>query len=196
MTNVKKVSKKSLKKSAKKSNSKKTSSKARKSKVAHKKAVRKTALKKATKQSTKSHTVRILNGSALEKVHDVWSRLTAHKRKLILEVGDSLLDNSAQLRPIRASLKPKEQKPKRPMTGYLLFVHENYSRVSEANPEMKSTQIANLLGQEWKTLSEEVQTEFKMRKVVNTKVPVSNRLDPAEKARRAAERAQLRMATA
>merc|ERR1712173_341405 len=62
--------------------------------------------------------------------------------------------------PIRPKVslprKPKDPKaPKKPLTAYLLFSGSVRSQSMADNPEMKITQIAGVIGQKWKALTDE-----------------------------------------
>jgi hypothetical protein len=173
---------------------------------------KKSASKKSAKQSTKSSKVSqkkpkskkqkktkdvkvtrvIRSGSVFEKLYDFWKQLSTNKRKVLAQVGDALTNNAVETRRIRVSLLPKVVKPKRPMTSYMLFAHENHDRIKKDHPDWKMTQVAQILGQEWKNLEQGAKDDFKLRKVSNTRKVVSHRMDPKEKARRASERTQLR----
>lgn len=133
-------------------------------------------------------------GSALEDLHSKWIQLSASQRKVLSDVADALNENKTEPKRVRLALLPKLVKAKRPMTGYMLFAHENRQRVVSEHPEWKITDIAKKLGEEWKALSEEQKVSFKSRKVENTTVKKTHKLDPAEKVRRAKERALVRLA--
>jgi len=61
----------------------------------------------------------------------------------------------------KATKKPKDAKaPKRPQTAYFLFTAARRAAVKEANPDAKVTEIAKLLGAEWKALSAEEKAPF------------------------------------
>ena len=180
---------KSSKSSRKSSSQKKPQKTSRKSQNStHKKKARKNQQLKSKSATTHKF---IRSGSVLEKINETLSHLTPNKRKLLAEVSNALMQNTSSRR-IRISLLPKVMKPKRPMTGYMLFTHENRDRVQQEHPEMKITQLAKFFGQEWKALSEEEQASYKSRKVTNTRVPVSTRMDPKLKAQRCVDRMKLR----
>jgi high mobility group protein B3 len=54
-----------------------------------------------------------------------------------------------------------EQKPKRPVSPYILFCSEKREEVKAEYPDMKPTEITRKLGEMWRALSEEEQTEYK-----------------------------------
>ena len=149
---------------------------------------------KKTKKTLKDKKVTkvIRSGSTFEKLYEFWTQLTASKRKLLFEVGDALTSDKAETRRIRVSLLPKPIKPKKPMTSFMLFAHENHERFKTEHPDWKMTQIAQAKGQEWNTLAQDLRDQFKVRKVPNniSKPKVSHRLEPKEKERRAAQRLQ------
>jgi len=56
----------------------------------------------------------------------------------------------------KAAKKPKDvNAPKKPPTAYFLFTAQIRAQVTAANPEMKITQIAKVMGQKWKGLPED-----------------------------------------
>jgi len=144
-----------VKKSSSKNNSKK-SKKVQKSKKSQKSRL---ALK------TKDQKVKFIrSGSVLEKVNEYWTSLTPAKRKILAEVGNALTTNDrSDTKRIRNSLLPKLVKVKKPMTGYMLFVHENHQKYKTKHPTSKMTELAKMLGQQWKLLSLEEQTAYKSR---------------------------------
>jgi hypothetical protein len=164
------------------------------SRVVQKKKALKAKLLKTKKQQKKDVKVTrvIRSGSVFEKLYDFWKQLSTNKRKVLAEVGTALTNNAVEAKRIRVSLLPKVVKPKRPMTSYMLFAHENHERVKTEHPDWKMTQIAQTLGQEWKNLEQQTKDDFKLRKVSNTRAAVSHRMDPKEKARRVTQRTQLR----
>ncbi len=173
---------------AKKSGNKKS---AKSSKVSQKKTkLSKSKKQKKTKDIKVTRVIR--SGSVFEKLYDLWKDLSSNKRKVLAQVGDALTNNVVETKRIRVSLLPKVVKPKRPMTSYMLFAHENHERVKNEHPDWKMTQVAQTLGQEWKKLEQSAKDHFKLRKVSNTRPIVSHRMDPKEKAKRATQRTQLR----
>jgi len=57
--------------------------------------------------------------------------------------------------------KPKDSKcPKRPQSGYFLFTATRRAELSAAHADKKMTDIAKLMGAEWKALSEEEKAPF------------------------------------
>jgi len=61
----------------------------------------------------------------------------------------------------KAGKKPKDPNaPKKPATAYFLFAAGIRKEVSEANPEMKITEIAKLIGQKWKETSDAAKKPF------------------------------------
>jgi len=56
----------------------------------------------------------------------------------------------------KAAKKPKDvNAPKKPPTAYFLFTAQIRAEVTAANPEMKITQLAKVMGQKWKGLPED-----------------------------------------
>jgi len=61
----------------------------------------------------------------------------------------------------KAAKKPKDPNaPKRPPTAYFLFAAAIRKEVSEANPEMKITEIAKVIGQKWKETADAAKKPF------------------------------------
>lgn len=60
-----------------------------------------------------------------------------------------------------AAKKPKDRNaPKKPPTAYFLFTAKIRKETTAANPDMKITQIAKVMGQKWKEISEEEKKQF------------------------------------
>jgi len=77
------------------------------------------------------------------------------------EQGEAQSASTKGGKPFKATKKPKDEKaPKRPQTAYFLFTAARRAAVKEANPEAKVTEIAKLLGAEWKALSVEEKAPF------------------------------------
>jgi len=56
---------------------------------------------------------------------------------------------------VKMPRKPKDSKcPKKPQTGYFLFTATRRPELSKAHPDKKITELAKLMGAEWKALSE------------------------------------------
>jgi HMG (high mobility group) box len=163
---------------------------AKKTLAAHKKKMLKNKLLKGKKTTETRKTIR--PGSIFEGVHALWSQMSAHKRKVWTQVGEGLSDNTAEPKRIRKSLEPKVVKPKKPMTSYVLFGHENYNRVKSEHPDLKMTEITRHLAQLWNNLTQAEKDAFNERKVMNTNVKVSHKMDPAEKELRARNRRALK----
>jgi hypothetical protein len=58
-------------------------------------------------------------------------------------------------KPVRGGEKKKEDKPKKSKSAYLFFCEEERSRIKQAQPELKSTEITVLLGQRWNALKKD-----------------------------------------
>lgn len=135
--------------------------KVKRSQVEHKKKAMKI---KGVKVVTSSHKM-IRSGSSMEKMYNFWLHLSPTKRKVITETADALVQNTAETRRVRSSLVPKVKKAKQPMTGYILFTHENHARVKSENPNLKPTQLMGLLGKTWKELENSLKDSYKSRHV-------------------------------
>jgi len=71
------------------------------------------------------------------------------------------MKSSKSGKPFKATKKPKDEKaPKRAQTAYFLFTASRRASLKAANPEMKVTQLAKLMGAEWKALSEDAKKPF------------------------------------
>merc|ERR1712013_923331 len=69
--------------------------------------------------------------------------------------------NAKAGKPFKATKKPKDEKaPKRPQSAYFLWTASRRAAVKAANPDAKVTEIAILMGAEWKTLSEAEKKPF------------------------------------
>ena len=66
--------------------------------------------------------------------------------------------------PVKGLKKPKKvkkkSKGKKKKSGFILYSMENRDKLKEKNPEMKFTDISKLLGQNWKSLSDEEKEVF------------------------------------
>jgi HMG (high mobility group) box len=58
-------------------------------------------------------------------------------------------------KPVRGGEQKKEEKPKKSKSAYLFFCEEERSRIKQAQPELKSTEITVLLGQRWNALKKD-----------------------------------------
>merc|ERR1711972_1225952 len=73
------------------------------------------------------------------------------------EEKQAKMGDKSPIRPkVSLPRKPKDPKaPKKPLTAYLLFSGSVRSQSMADNPEMKITQIAGVIGQKWKALTDE-----------------------------------------
>jgi len=70
-------------------------------------------------------------------------------------------------KPFKATKKPKDEKaPKRAQTAYFLFTASRRASLKAANPDAKVTQLAKLMGAEWKALSEDAKKPFSAEAVI------------------------------
>ncbi len=60
-----------------------------------------------------------------------------------------------------AIVKACGEKPKRPISCYIVFSNTRRKELKAENPEMKNTELTSLLGAEWKELSEKKKLPFK-----------------------------------
>lgn len=61
----------------------------------------------------------------------------------------------------KAASGEEGEKPKRGPNAYMIFSNEKRAGVKAENPEMKVTEIAKVIGEMWKELSEEEKQEYK-----------------------------------
>mmetsp|Transcript_9918 Transcript_9918/g.14024 ORF Transcript_9918/g.14024 Transcript_9918/m.14024 type:complete len:372 (+) Transcript_9918:92-1207(+) len=101
--------------------------------------------------------------SISRRVADAWKTLPPEERKKWDEVAKqdklrynaekSLYTGPWQVPSKRTRKDPSA--PKRPMSAFLFFSQGMRQKLKAENPELKNTQISCLLGQRWKTASEE-----------------------------------------
>ena len=65
----------------------------------------------------------------------------------------------------KAGMKGKEEKAKRPLSGFMVFSSEQRETIKKANPEASFGEIGKLLGVAWGKLSEEEKAKYKPEKV-------------------------------
>ena len=58
-------------------------------------------------------------------------------------------------KPSRGGDQKKQEKPKKSKSAYLYFCEEERSRIKQAQPDLKSTEITILLGQRWNALKKD-----------------------------------------
>lgn len=73
----------------------------------------------------------------------------------------------------KKSFKPDPNRPKRPLSAYMIFVNSERAQVQEEQPELKSTELISLVAQRWRDLSDEGKEPF---------------IQQAEKAKKAAQK--------
>ncbi|ORZ39441.1 high mobility group box domain-containing protein [Catenaria anguillulae PL171] len=54
-------------------------------------------------------------------------------------------------------------KPKRPMTAFFIFSGEHRDEVKKANPDLKVGQIAKVLGERWRALSDAEKAKYQVK---------------------------------
>lgn len=78
---------------------------------------------------------------------------------------------SLQEYQIKMTYKPydkDENAPKRPQTGYFVFMNEERSKISDEHPDMKNTQVIIEVGKRWKNLGEEGKKPYNDRASENS----------------------------
>jgi hypothetical protein len=64
-------------------------------------------------------------------------------------------------------LPPSIEKPKNPLTPYFLFLKEKRETIKREYPELSPTEMANVMGQIWKSLTEEEKRPFELEYAKN-----------------------------
>lgn len=76
------------------------------------------------------------------------------------ENPDEVAAMDAQGKRGRAAAKKQKTGPKRATTAYFFFTAEMRERVKEENPDLKITELAKVMGAQWKALSEEEKQKY------------------------------------
>lgn len=88
-------------------------------------------------------------------------KLAEWKQANAERVGDVDMKSGKPGKPFKATKKPKDEKaPKRAQTAYFVFTASRRASLKAANPDAKVTQLAKLMGAEWKALSEDAKKPF------------------------------------
>merc|ERR1719445_1007955 len=108
-----------------------------------------------------------LSADAKDKYTAEAASATSEYGKFPLKLGEWKKENNQHSanaksgKPFKATKKPKDEKaPKRPQSVYFLWTASRRAAVKAANPDAKVTEIAKLMGAEWKTLSEAEKKPF------------------------------------
>ncbi|CAG0886638.1 unnamed protein product, partial [Cyprideis torosa] len=180
---VKKVAKKkAVKKVAKKKAVKKVAKKKAAKKVVAKKVVKKAPAKKAVaskvpakKWKERPHTMAILKALILSR-GALFPR-TRFQEGLFISLskqasfglfssssgsGASSVTSKSSPPSVAATLGLPER-PKRPLTAFILFSNEYRNKVLQRNPTLKTTEVAKQLGSMWKTLESSSKATFEAK---------------------------------
>lgn len=65
----------------------------------------------------------------------------------------------------RAKKDPK--KPKRPLSSYLYFCNERRGELQTSHPDKKLTEVASLLGAEWRSMGPDQKAGYQSKAVVD-----------------------------
>ena len=85
----------------------------------------------------------------------MWKEMSTEDKKVFQDEAKKLKDE------FKASQVPEgPQKPKRPMSAWLIFCGTRRATIKAENPELKMTDIVKKMGEEWKAMSEEDKKEF------------------------------------
>ena len=85
----------------------------------------------------------------------MWKEMSTEDKKVFQDEAKKLKEE------FKASQVPEgPQKPKRPMSAWLIFCGTRRATIKAENPELKMTDIVKKMGEEWKAMSEEDKKEF------------------------------------
>jgi hypothetical protein len=95
------------------------------------------------------------------RLGQMWKSLSADQKKKYEQL--SLKDKERYTQEMKDAglvTEKKSDKPKRPLSSYILFCQEQRAHVKSKNPNATGTQITTLLGQMWKELSQEDKARY------------------------------------
>lgn len=110
----------------------------------------------------------------------MWKEMSTEDKKVFQDEAKKLKDE------FKASQVPKgPQKPKRPMSAWLIFCGTRRATIKAENPELKMTDIVKKMGEEWKAMSEEDKKEFneqasEKKKIYDEEMKIYKEQLPAE----------------
>lgn len=100
---------------------------------------------------------------AAKKIGEAWGALgEAEKKKYQDKAGKAKAEHEAKHGPSKASKKKAAASdgPKKPLSAYMYFSAEYRGKVSAANPSAKITDVAKILGEQWKTVTAAEKSKF------------------------------------
>ena len=99
-----------------------------------------------------------MNNAINEYASQIATKFNINQEELV-QLWNNMNDS-----PVKGLKKPKKvkkkSKGKKKKSGFILYSMENRDKLKEKNPEMKFTDISKLLGQNWKSLSDEEKEVF------------------------------------
>ncbi|KAL3138925.1 hypothetical protein ABBQ32_005742 [Trebouxia sp. C0010 RCD-2024] len=101
------------------------------------------------KQELKDPTAKIDVAKALADIGDKWQSLPAKEKQPYLDAA--------------AASKPKPKPRTKGLSGYALFVKENFENVKARNPTIRPKEVLVNMGHEWKSKSDTDKAKYKKR---------------------------------
>ena len=92
-------------------------------------------------------------------LNEEWEKLSSdQKEPFRAAMKEDAERYKREMKEVKATTKPKQKKiypnvPKRPLSGYAVYICHNRERVRTAYPEAKSSEITHILAAEWKALA-------------------------------------------
>ena len=101
------------------------------------------------KKELKDPAAKINLGKALADIGDKWQSLPAKEKQPYLDAA--------------AASKPKPKPKTKGLSGYALFVKENFENVKARNPTIRHKEVLVNMGHEWKAKSDADKEKYKKR---------------------------------
>ena len=99
--------------------------------------------------------------SVAKALGEEWRQLGDVERMKFLQLAEKEKEKYDLVKAKYVKMKAAESGPKRPPTAFFLFAKERRSQIQERFPEARVTDIAKILGNEWKNLAVSERRRFK-----------------------------------
>ena len=90
-----------------------------------------------------------------------WKQLGDVERMKFIQLAEKEKEKYDLVKAKYLKMKAAESGPKRPPTAFFLFAKERRSQIKERFPEAKVTDVAKILGDEWKNIATSERQRFK-----------------------------------
>ena len=99
--------------------------------------------------------------SVAKALGEEWRQLGDVERMKFLQLAEKEKEKYDLVKAKYVKMKAAESGPKRPPTAFFLFAKERRSEIKERFPEARVTDVAKILGNEWKNLATSERQRFK-----------------------------------